>query len=137
MSCATCASASTKHSRIDRTSDPAGWGPRVGAELSTPGPLRFRDLLDRSICRRRIVGAPHEIRLRNDAYQHVALIDDRNAANLLLAHRIHHVGNVVVRAACRYVLAHCFAHLARRALVALRDVTDRDVAIGNETYEFR
>src|SRR5215210_3281988 len=92
------------------------------------------DLLD-STLGLLVVGLVDDVRLGNDPDERAAVVDDRNPAYLLAAHEAHHRIDVVIRFDRSHALAHRLAHLAVGGAVPLGDVTDRDVAVGDDADE--
>ena len=89
-------------------------------------------MFDRSLGTLAIARLAYDVGLRNDANQRSSLIDDRNATDFLRAHCLHYRVNIIaLRAGRQIVRAHHITHAAR-AILALGNAANRNVAIGDD-----
>ena len=107
-----------------RDGRPQVWWLPPGCEICSTG------LLDLPV----LAGHAHEVGLRDDADERAALVDDRDAADLLAAHQLHRRLDRVVGAARLHAARHhSLTGASRRA--ALGHGADGDVAIGDDADE--
>jgi hypothetical protein len=115
---------------MDR-SRPPDLSKRISSGDCRRGP---RDLFDGLLRLAVLATHAYHVGLRDDADQGTALVDDRDAPNLLAPHQRHGVVDGVVGRAGLHAARHHLTH-GRVGRASLRHMAHGDVAIGHDTNE--